>query len=510
MTTTQKTAGVVALASVLATAGSVAVSNYLPDWKSYQQTGNPADIVSSPTVAAAIGGKVDAVNGQSQGQSLTSPAVTGGSITQTDASGAKSIPSGGSVARSLAAHFADTPNVTDYGAVGDGTTDSGGAIATAAAQSPIISIPHSSSPYVLNTGSFPGGTYPNYNWSFPNNTGVYSPVGFWSLGNNQFTGSAIGSPDKCTGSAFSPYTQPCLIATDYKIVMDPASIWQGPNTTNAGLSIGCLPNHKSTNAANTSNGYNRNWIACVYTEADTGSDGQANSAGSGFGSSISTEWINRTLDIASNHGIMQEDNVNVREIPVDGGITRDLFILASASFRGAQSIVAGKSPWTTNSGFAEAAEINATPFTTTTQPATAGGNGEAVWTSTTTNGTTTYTVYPRWTRGISVSGSVDDFVEQVNVAGESGNLLRGIAANGTNYLTIDKVGNFKTNGFVSVSNANYYVSNGRFCLDTQCARYVYEANNTIRFGNTTNGDVASISDSGNLTIKGALTQNGTP
>ena len=40
--------------------------NTTPNWKSYQQTGNPADIVSSPEVAEAIGAKVNAVNGQAQ------------------------------------------------------------------------------------------------------------------------------------------------------------------------------------------------------------------------------------------------------------------------------------------------------------------------------------------------------------------------------------------------------------------------------------------------------------
>ena len=38
--------------------------NTTPGWKSYTQTGNVSDIVQSTTVAAAIGGKVDAVGGQ--------------------------------------------------------------------------------------------------------------------------------------------------------------------------------------------------------------------------------------------------------------------------------------------------------------------------------------------------------------------------------------------------------------------------------------------------------------
>ncbi|WP_438381449.1 hypothetical protein ABHV46_10690 [Asaia sp. BMEF1] len=79
------------LLSVVAAASTAAAINYVPDWKSYQQTGNPADIVSSPTVASAIGTKVDAVNGQAQGlqiqggtQTVTAPALDrGASIANT-------------------------------------------------------------------------------------------------------------------------------------------------------------------------------------------------------------------------------------------------------------------------------------------------------------------------------------------------------------------------------------------------------------------------------------------
>lgn len=54
-----------------------APQNTIPPWKSYTQTGNPADIVSSTTVANAIGTKVDAVSGQSQGETLTTPSISG-------------------------------------------------------------------------------------------------------------------------------------------------------------------------------------------------------------------------------------------------------------------------------------------------------------------------------------------------------------------------------------------------------------------------------------------------
>ena len=44
--------------------------NTTPNWRSYTTTGNPVDIVPSPTVAKAIGQKVDAQNGQAEGLAL--------------------------------------------------------------------------------------------------------------------------------------------------------------------------------------------------------------------------------------------------------------------------------------------------------------------------------------------------------------------------------------------------------------------------------------------------------
>ncbi|MCP1274015.1 glycoside hydrolase family 55 protein [Gluconobacter albidus] len=40
------------------------VTNSQPSWRSYMATGNPSDIVASPTVAAQFAGKVDAIGGQ--------------------------------------------------------------------------------------------------------------------------------------------------------------------------------------------------------------------------------------------------------------------------------------------------------------------------------------------------------------------------------------------------------------------------------------------------------------
>ncbi|MQR99454.1 hypothetical protein [Gluconobacter aidae] len=50
-------------------------TNFTPGWKSAEATGNPADQIRSPTVAAALGRKVDASNGQ-----LLAPTISGGTI----------------------------------------------------------------------------------------------------------------------------------------------------------------------------------------------------------------------------------------------------------------------------------------------------------------------------------------------------------------------------------------------------------------------------------------------
>lgn len=71
----------VALASIGAASAATFPANTTPAWKSYMATGNTADIVSSPTVAAAIGLKVDATSGQSLNQTLQTPTITGGTAT---------------------------------------------------------------------------------------------------------------------------------------------------------------------------------------------------------------------------------------------------------------------------------------------------------------------------------------------------------------------------------------------------------------------------------------------
>lgn len=56
-------------------------AQYAPSWRSYQDTGNPLDIVKSTMVATALGLKVDTSGGSSTDQTLTTPTITGGMST---------------------------------------------------------------------------------------------------------------------------------------------------------------------------------------------------------------------------------------------------------------------------------------------------------------------------------------------------------------------------------------------------------------------------------------------
>lgn len=63
---------------------SMAEAQSIPGWKSYQQTGNPADIVPSAgtpnSVAQWMGKKVDVDNGTSTNQTLTTPTISNPSV----------------------------------------------------------------------------------------------------------------------------------------------------------------------------------------------------------------------------------------------------------------------------------------------------------------------------------------------------------------------------------------------------------------------------------------------
>lgn len=374
-------------------------------------------------------------------------------------------------------------NAASDGAKGDKSIDDGPKIKSvldAAGMSGIIAIPHATNGYRLSSGTFTGGHYPSQAWSWPDNTDVYPSPGILLLGNNRFQGAAVGNPDNCTGKLTNPYTQTCLAATDYKIIMDPASIWAGGQTTNVGMTIGCLPNHRNPNRSNlTSGGYLRNWIACMYQEVDTGQDGQSHANGSGFGSDISTEFLNGTLSVGSNHGIFREINVNVYGAVKDGGITRSDFILSSCgpfssgTYSGViscqASVKAGKSPWGVTSEIANAIEISATPFSSLTAPAgQTNGHGEVTYKK--IGGR--YLVYPRWTNGILVNGSVNNFVAQGSVEGESGYSFQAKTIDGTQQFSVDKVdGNVSTKG--NIKAGSYISAQGSIQIDGAIGHHRY-------------------------------------
>ncbi|QHI95501.1 hypothetical protein GT348_03775 [Aristophania vespae] len=412
---------------------SLALAQSAPTLTSHASLEGPTGLKNALAVKAGV-----------QNATLNSPAIKGAML-----DGNQRVSGTGSPASltSPLTHFKTVPTVMDYGAVGDGSTDDGTVISDAVKSAGTLPIffPKTSAGYMLNSGEFYGGIYPNYNWAWPSNTKVYSPIGTYFLGNNRFQGTAIGDPSHCTGNIFSPYTQPCLIATNYKFIMDPASVWQGPSTTNIGMDIECLPNHKSPNSNNlTNNGKFRNWIACLYLAADTGQDGQTSSSGNGFGSSISTELENRALNVNSNSGIMVEDNVNLINAPRDGGITRDHFILSYATGSAQSSILAGHSPWGLGSEWSEGIEINCTPFESITAPAPAkNGNGETVYQTNGVGSNARYNICARWTRGMSVTAAVDNYVAGEFINGESGNFFRGTDAEGRNLFWVDKMGNVR-------------------------------------------------------------------
>jgi hypothetical protein len=367
-------------------------------------------------------------------------------------------------------------NARDKGAHEDETGDDGPPIAqaiAAAGASGVVIIPHASKGYRLATGSFSGGDYPSQNWSWPDHTAVYPAPGIMVLGNNRFQGVAAGDPETCTARLTNPYTQTCLTATDYKIVMDPASIWAGKHTTNVGMTIGCLPNHRNPNAANlTDSGYLRNWIACTYAEVDTGQDGQSHVSGAGFGSDISTEFLNGTLSVGSSHGIFREINVNVYGAVRDGGITRSDFILSSCgpfaqgTYSGVmscqESVLSGRSPWGGTTEFSNAIEIGATPFHAAKAPASQiNGHGETVYER---QGNGGFAIYPRWTNGVLVYGAVNNFVAQGSVEGEGGFSFQARKAGGGVQFSVDKAaGNVVSTG--SITAGSYLRAQGALRID---------------------------------------------
>ncbi|MBS1044479.1 hypothetical protein [Gluconobacter cerinus] len=92
--------------------------NFVPNWRSYTQTRNPGDLVRSDVVAAAIGRKIDAINGQMQ-----NPSIQGGSASGLDVTASMATAFGASVPQTLADHLGRILSPRDFGAQCNGKTD---------------------------------------------------------------------------------------------------------------------------------------------------------------------------------------------------------------------------------------------------------------------------------------------------------------------------------------------------------------------------------------------------
>ncbi|MEW9272397.1 hypothetical protein [Gluconobacter oxydans] len=251
----------------------------------------PRVTLDAPTgLRPAFATKADVKNGK-----LDSPAITGGSL-----DGAQTITTTSGITQPLATLLGQQINVLNYGAVAGGT-DSGtavkNAIGAAVNRFPVY-FPYSSYGYTINSGTYTG-----------------KEIGTWLLNGNRITGNAIGIPTAGTGTLISPYTNPYLTVTDRKSVYDPAGIPQGSNGTTVAESIECLPNRSNAQNANA----NRNWIACRYVGADTGTGGTSSI-------DLSTEVENWVLNVSGNHGLAFEIDTNFNAAVTDNQWTTGLFL----------------------------------------------------------------------------------------------------------------------------------------------------------------------------------------
>lgn len=115
---------------------------------------------------------------------------------------------------------------------------------------------------------------------------------------------------------------------------------------------------------------------------------------------------------------------------------------------------------------------------------------------------------PKFSNGMNVSGTAA-FTGTLSVYNS--------AAQGVYFQSNSKTGHVQTVGVNNGSDGGMTFNGNistteKVCLDSSCNRYVYEdtTNSKVKIGNATNGDVASIDDSGNMILKGTLTQSTTP
>ena len=97
-------------------------------------TFTPYSVLTADELNTMQKGLVPANNGISSNQTLSLPVITGGSLVNSDISLAKVTPIGSGTASNLNAFMSTIPNVVEYGAVGDGTTDDGSAVSAAITQ----------------------------------------------------------------------------------------------------------------------------------------------------------------------------------------------------------------------------------------------------------------------------------------------------------------------------------------------------------------------------------------
>lgn len=585
-------------------------------------TFTPYSVLTADELNTMQKGLVPANNGISSNQTLSLPVITGGSLVNSDISLAKVTPIGSGTASNLNAFMSTIPNVVEYGAVGDGTTDDGSAVSAAITQAGsngTVIFPYRSNGYIVNTGNFSGGKN-----SIP---------GKYMFNGNNVSGSAIGDPGYCFGTIQSPALQTCLKTVYDRYVLDPAGVYQTSGTTNIGISVDCLPNKQNPNSA-----ISGDLMACWFLSADTGNNSDA--ATKNYG----TEIDNKELFLGTSAGSAEETDIQLYEQNIAGGINRWEFALAGMdSFSDElRAVTSGANVWGKGVGWALDIEAtgNTLPSTSysvvSTSPSdtqvqlsgttnaytltfantiTKGytvycylnnnlisqtyidnwstktvtvNTSETLSTSNTTvvvgvvpsysspSGTSTssqatyilkngsYTFYPRWDRAIMIDDAKDDIFLTHRILGENGTYLRMQDANFNDVYWFDKEGAFHINSTSNSNSGIQFSQNGSYtayigslsdnaffvadntqsgvpwaitlingklslgetgktvsitgnlvsptktCLDTTCTRYIYEHNSKVYIGNTTNGDVFSIDDSGNVIAKGTVTASSTP
>ncbi|GEC62105.1 hypothetical protein GOX01_24360 [Gluconobacter oxydans] len=332
-------------------------------------------------------------------------------------------------------------NVANYGATA-GSADSGAAVrkalTTATNRFPVY-FPYSPRGYTINSGNYNG-----------------REIGTWLLNGNVISGKAIGSPATGAGTLISPYTNPYLITTDRKSVYDPAAIPQGRKGATIAESIECLPNRPNRQNENT----NRNWIACRYVGADTGSGGTSSL-------DLSTEVENWVLNVSGNHGLAFEIDTNFNAAVTDGQWTTGLFLTG---------------------GGAKGRNVNSVALSI--MHAAYDGS------------------WLPWTTGISIRETTNQIQQYKTSAAESGFFQQAFDENGKSISWLDKMGNQTSqimnakNGFISDAPSGHddYSAKRQTTTDTGFFFHALdEHSNTL----------ASIDKEGNATVAGFVNTNHT-